>query len=551
MSLTVILKERPDVVDFLVSRIKKLPKKPMFERKAFSENLNYSLIGTAFDYAFRFEILRKYQRAKENQWIAKTGAFIILLNARPVFQKWKKPASGTIELAYTARNIYYSNPNKENLRKLVEMCFRLSHLDRVYRQSMLPSSPVPKESLMPAPLDVEIDEVITMLSKSKKFINSQRFAKSKFIELNPSFSHYSGLLGGADADIITSTSLIDLKTYLSIKIENFELAQIVGYYMLIHMCNENPLKFPERDLPKFPTVKEIGMFFPRFAAAYMISCDDIPLNRKDFVQFIQMVNNPPKIKENPLEKLKGVGYHRSKTLNDMGIKTVEDLANMSDLHNIPRLINGISPVRLISIAKDYINHWLKLKEGVSIEIGRSNFDFDDEVYLDIETTGLSNDSQIWLIGLLFKSSDKLKFLVAHESDEEKDILKRYLKEISKVNGKIVIFSGRYFDKEMIEAKLRKYKLWYASSEPQFADALNIIRETLLIPVSNNLKDMATWMGYKYRHPELSGSLMPLLYNEYLFTQDKDLLGKLIEYNEDDLRSLKHIVNLIRKILSYD
>lgn len=549
MSLTSILKHRPDIVDFLVSRIKKLPEIPKFERVEYSLNLNYSLIGTAFDYALRFEILRKYPWAKENQWVAQAGANLIFQNEKPFFQKWVIPAKRTLESAKAARNLYHKNPNSGNLRKLVEMCFRLSRLDTVYREYKLPADPVPKEKLMPAPLDVEIDEVISMLPKSRKFIDSARFSQSKYIELNPSFADYSILLGGADADIVTSTSLIDLKTTLGVKIEKYELAQIVGYYMLLHMSNKNPLNFPEHNLSKFPTINEIGMFFPRFAADYMIPCDDVPLNNEDFLRFIELVNNPPEVKENPLQKLRRVGYYRSETLNKMGVKTIEDLANMKGLKGTVRSINGITIDKLVSIAKDYLNHKIGLKKGVSVEIARSKFDFDDEVYLDIETTGLSSDSQIWLIGLLFKSSNKLKLLFAHEPGEEKEILKRYLKEISKVNGEIVTFSGHNFDKELIKARLRNYKLWYDSSEPHFIDLLNLIRSSLLIPARNDLKSMAAWMGYNFKHPELSGSQMPSLYNEYLFTQDKDLLDRLLEYNEDDIRSLMHVVNFIRISLS--
>lgn len=549
MSLTSILKSRPDVVDFLVSRIKKLPEKPTFEKETFSLNLNYSLIGTAFDYALRFEILRKYPWAKENKWVAQEGAKLILLSGNPFFQKWERPASRTLESAKDARNVYYKNPNSENLRKLVEMCFRLSHLDSVYREYRLPSGPVPKEKLMPSPQDSEMDEVISLLSKSTKFIDSARFAQSKFIELNPSFGKYSAILGGADADIITSTSLIDLKTFLSMKIGNYELAQIVGYYMLLQMSIENPLNFPEHSSPKFPTVNEIGMFFPRFAVDYTISSDDVPLNNEDFLHFIEMVKNPPEIKENPLQKLRRVGYDRSKTLDKLGVKTIEDLADIEVFKGSVRSINRITLAKLVSIAKDYINHKIELKERISIETARSKFDFNDEVYLDIETTGLLTGFQIWLIGLLFKNNDKLKLLFAHEPDEEKDILKRYLKEISKVKGGIVTFSGSNFDKGLIEARLRVYKLRYESSKPNFVDVLNLIRDTLLIPASNDLKNMAAWMGYNFKHPGLSGSKMPSLYNEYLFTKDKDLLSRLLEYNEDDIRSLMHVVNFIRRSLS--
>jgi hypothetical protein len=134
------------------------------------------------------------------------------------------------------------------------MCFRLSHLDMVYREFKLPSGPVPRDGLMPAPERQDIDDVVSMLSKSKKFLDSNRFSQSSIIALNPTFGRYSELVGGADADIITSSSLIDLKTTSHPSIDNYELAQIVGYYMLLRMNNENPLQVSTDETSQFPAV---------------------------------------------------------------------------------------------------------------------------------------------------------------------------------------------------------------------------------------------------------------------------------------------------------
>lgn len=288
MSLTSILKARPEVVDFLVSRINNIPKKPSTpEKKQFFQGEDPALVGTAFDYAFRFEVLRKYPHATEKQWIAESGASMIRQKA------WREIASQTIKTTKYVRDAYYETPSKENLRRLVEMCFRISHLDMVYREGKLPSGPIPKERLMPAPLDIEIEDVISMLSNSTEFINSKRFSRSSLIMLNPSFGWYSKLVGGADADIITSTSLIDLKATSSIKINKLTLAQIVGYYMLILMSNRNIPASKFQKLHSFPDVKEIGMFFPRFSTEYIIPCNDISITNEDIIKFRELANIIP------------------------------------------------------------------------------------------------------------------------------------------------------------------------------------------------------------------------------------------------------------------
>ena len=93
MSLTSILKSQPKVVDFLQSRINNLPEKPgSYEKKRFLLGENPALVGTAFDYAFRFEVLRKYPYAKEYPWIAENGARLIH------DKKWRDVADRTIEI---------------------------------------------------------------------------------------------------------------------------------------------------------------------------------------------------------------------------------------------------------------------------------------------------------------------------------------------------------------------------------------------------------------------------------------------------------------------
>ncbi|HII82401.1 MAG TPA: ribonuclease H-like domain-containing protein [Ferroplasma sp.] len=549
MSLTSLIKMRPEISDFLVSRISDIPTKPKFVGGVFPKTSNYSQIGTAFDYAFRFELLRKYPHASEKQWVSELGALQIIANPDANMKKWKDPAINTIESAKSARKQYYLSPNNSNLRKLVEMCFRLSHLDVVYRELKFPSGPVPKNGLMPAPQKQDVDDVVSMLSKSKNFLDSRRFSQSSIIALNPTFGYYSELVGGADADIITSFSLIDLKTSTHPNIGNYELAQIVGYYMLMQMNNENPLQISLNRVSEFPTVHDIGMFFSRFGVEYMIPTNNIILSRDDFLEFIRMVDSPPEVVVDPLQKLRKVGHFRSKALNEMGIKNVEDLAQIIHIERKREMVKGIGLDKLSSIARNYLEHNIELRNGVMIEWAKSQFDFNDEVYLDIETTGLSFDSQIWLIGMLFKKNNKLILLFAHESDEEKDILKQYMKRVSNVKGDIVTFSGHHFDKEFIEQKLKKYKLWNNSPKPNFVDVLSVIRDTIEIPVSNNLKDMAAWMGYNFKHPDLAGYMMPGLYREYLISRDQELLTKLQEYNEDDIRSLTHVVSFIRDVLS--
>ncbi len=397
MSLTGLIGHRRDIREFLVSTVKEIPKMPTIAKGQFTNISNYALVGTAFDYAFRFELLRIYPFAKEAEWVAKAGANLILENLLPYSQKWQMPALMTLKGAKEAREDYIKNPTTSKLRRMVEMCFRLSWLDWVYRDFTLPSVPVPDENLMPNPQRADVDDVISMLNRSKKFMRSKRFKGSSTILLNPTFGEYSKLVGGADADIITSTSLIDLKTSTMPRIGDYELAQIVGYYALLQLNNFNPLQFPPEEMRDFPDVREVGLFFPRYGAIYCIPADNIELNEERLMALIELIRSSPASEPSPLEKLYGIASQRSKTLNDMGIKTIEDLAKVDSSAAKTNLVNGIRLEKLSAIARDYIDHKFILRNGISVDMAEKLFNFDDEVYLDIETTGLFHDSQIWLI----------------------------------------------------------------------------------------------------------------------------------------------------------
>lgn len=592
MSLTSIIKKSPKIENFLVSHIKTRSKIPETKNLTISSNINPSMVGTAFDYMFRFELKRKYPWAIESEWIAEIGLRNILAKHQvvdgdasprhPAFIKWGGPGQRTLDYTKSARAKYYKNPNDKNLRKLVEMCYRLSYLDVIYREGKPPSVPVPKDKLMPAPTEEEINDIISMISKSEEFINSETFSDSKFIVLNPTFGDYSMLVGGADADIITSTSLIDLKTSHNTRITNYNLAQIMGYYFLLRLYNEgqSPLlisydldemikrrflqewykegRYPMEDdffkkskIYKFPDISEVGIFFSRYNLKYIIPLNNISINREDLMEFERLVKDFKETRQNQiteLMKLKDVGTSRSRTLTDMDINTIKALANFPSSKRNREMINKISFDRLRTIAREYLDHKIELRENVTIDEVIKNFDFNDEVYLDIETTGLLLDSQIWLIGMWFKRENKLISLFASEPRKEKAILKQYLQIVSGIRGAIVTFSGKGFDNELIESRLKKYRLWYKSTQPYYLDVLQLIRSSLFIPASNGLKNMAEWMGYNFKHPDLGGADMPRLYSEYLNNHDQKLYNNLIEYNEDDVKSLSHVVDFIRHVL---
>ena len=54
--------------------------------------------------------------------------------------------------------------------------------------------------------------------------------------------------------------------------------------------------------------------------------------------------------------------------------------------------------------------------------------------------------------------------------------------------------------------------------------------------SYSIKDIATYLGFKWRDKTPSGVLSIQWYNEYVRTKDKNMLNRIIEYNEYDCKA---------------
>lgn len=64
--------------------------------------------------------------------------------------------------------------------------------------------------------------------------------------------------------------------------------------------------------------------------------------------------------------------------------------------------------------------------------------------------------------------------------------------------------------------------------------------------SYSLKDLATYIGFKWRDDTPSGALSIQWYNEYLKNKDKAILNRILEYNEDDCKALMVLKDKIEK-----
>lgn len=201
----------------------------------------YGLIGTAFDYALRFEIRRQADTVDARSWVAETAAHLL----SPTTQEGLPPhvalelgdtAMEALETVDAARDfvdnryVDLTNPSASDLEQLAEHAVLLARLDEVYRSGQMANheGPVPEEDITEITGLLEhasVDEILELSDGS--------------IRLNPTFGEFSMGVGGADADIILGSTLLEIKTTKNPSVGKRELRQLIGYKLLSDEHAEN------------------------------------------------------------------------------------------------------------------------------------------------------------------------------------------------------------------------------------------------------------------------------------------------------------------------
>jgi len=262
-----------------------------------------SLIGTSFDYLFRFKIEsinKKKKVIKREKWVAES-AFEMLPDIKtirenysllqwhsklrhthdPLFGKSQKEALKFIE--YIKRTLELAKHNYANFiiggiltNEIVESCIFLGKLEVYRRCFKLP------EDITKRPSKYVIEEIKQLYC----ITNWSKFKAKTHCILNPSLGNSKTVACG-DADLILDETLIDLKTSKYFELKREVLNQLLGYYFLTLV---NP-KFENNKVE----IKKIGIYLARFNHLIEISiCDfhDMEMLPKQKRDFFRLVKNP-------------------------------------------------------------------------------------------------------------------------------------------------------------------------------------------------------------------------------------------------------------------
>ena len=264
MSLTSFLEEIPDVRERFQQEFKK--PKLVAKRELIAPPLttNYSLVGTAFDYLFRFYLQHlNPNTVARDYWVADI-AVERLAHGHDSGLYVKSKA-----IVATARKNLDSYLLSGKIEEgLIISALRLATLDPIARAG--------RGHEMVGLADKGDGQDLKNLISA---IDSNLFASKNLCLLNPTFGLASELVGGADADLVIDDTIIDIETTKNLTLDRRAFNQVLGYYILHQISGVSGLS------PK-PTITKIAIYFPRFGYLHVMPISEL-INPSSFPEFVQ------------------------------------------------------------------------------------------------------------------------------------------------------------------------------------------------------------------------------------------------------------------------
>lgn len=166
--------------------------------------------------------------------------------------------------------------------------------------------------------------------------------------------------------------------------------------------------------------------------------------------------------------------------------------------------------------------------------------------LDIETTGLNPARNKFILGCLHDvDRGELHQVLAESRSEEEEALDEYMEILDRMDA-VVTYNGKHFDMPFIA---RRYGNVYHPL-PYDLDLYQVLhKHSDLRKILPNLKQktLENYMGlWNSRADEIDGGESVRLYNHYENTGDSDAEAKILLHNNDDVRQLTRLTEVIKK-----
>ena len=177
------------------------------------------------------------------------------------------------------------------------------------------------------------------------------------------------------------------------------------------------------------------------------------------------------------------------------------------------------------------------------------------VYLDIE--GLPDSQFYYLIGALVVSDGHETFHAfwAHQESDEPIIFTQFVESVCQLADFRILHYGDYEAVALRRIKPRLPEFQHPKIDAILKRATNVmsvIHPHIYFPTySNGLKDIGRFLGCQRTQENAAGLQTIVWRKSWEANGDADLKTSLVQYNEDDCRTLKHVCEFIRRLTSPD
>ena len=246
-----------------------------------------------------------------------------------------------------------------------------------------------------------------------------------------------------------------------------------------------------------------------------------------------------------LSRLNRIWRSEVTALEHAGITTVHDLAQQNpDL--LAHRVHGVTQERLSFLvigAKALISAQPQILGCVDLP------DDADALVVDIEADPLRDLHYLFGVLDIHGNDSEFKTFLAEKQDEERAAWEGFVAFMESRPG-IPVYHYGWYEQDVFRLMAERYGApagFIDDLAERSVDVLERLREAIIFPLSfYSLKDIAQFLGFRWRHDDASGLNSVLWYEEWLTTGNRELLDDVIRYNEDDVRATWIVAEWARK-----
>ena len=233
----------------------------------------------------------------------------------------------------------------------------------------------------------------------------------------------------------------------------------------------------------------------------------------------------------------GVGVKTAEKMEMAGIRTIEDVISVGE-EELGKLLNmgSANARKTVTKAKSIVG-------GKAIPQAELRIPKNRMMFVDIETD--LAQSYVWLISVCAEGGKRVKQFYAQSPDQEKEILKEFLEYCERSSDRVLCYwAGTGFDERVIKCRMNRHRLDASRLGSWFDLCLAVKRSVILPTRSYSVKSVGEYAGYLYRHSDLDGITVAMMYQSTIGRRKPTLSKKLLEYGKDDVLVMDRIVKKI-------